>query len=209
MVSRSDADTFYRSIGFEQFSPAIPTDEVRARARLMLSAHDAGHLDRLASLVEQADVHEYFEVSEHATSPEAVALLAGMSVPSVLDGVLVVRLSDNQQRPYRLDLVARHGYTARKYRRRSDYAVALLQSAGPELHHVLERTVCNVPPERLRDLLHGTSAEILFPMELVGFDSWTDVCYCSAMTALEAAVWFAQTHLGDFLHHVLGTWHEN
>lgn len=177
MVTRAEASAFYRAIGFPAFSPRYDPAEVRRRASALLSPHDAGHVHRLATLVETSDPDEYFEVSEFATTPAGLALLCAEPPPRHLADVLVVRPSDNPQRRFRLDIVPMHGYTYHKYRRRLEYRATLLAWVAQHvpLRRALHRSISNIPEERLRRLVHATNALLLYPQTLLDDDSWCEV----------------------------------
>jgi hypothetical protein len=174
MATRAECDEFYRWAGFTQgFDPNVNGDKVLQRAACLPEAQ-ACHLRRAVAVAAMPDPEEYFDVSEYATSPQAVEAMAGDPARA---GTLVLALmpswSDTtaarQQRPYALRVLRPYGHCHQKMSKSVErYAAVPLRFVACDgaLRRCLYDSVGNLPPERTRLLLRRGEGWLLYPRSL-------------------------------------------
>lgn len=184
MATRAECDEFYRWAGYEQgFDVAVPTAQVLARA-LELPEAQAGQVRRAAAVAamgrEASDA--YFEISEHATSAQAVEAVTGDPARA---GVLVLALlptwSDNPDRPLSLHVLPRNGGVHRRLAAdHRAYGVTPIRLAGgvPHLPWALRHKVGNLPQERIQLLLARATGWLYHPRSLLGRYTADDLLPC-------------------------------
>lgn len=178
MTTRAECDEFYQKIGLPRFSPEYDSDMVLARASA-LPESVASHIRRCVALARTTDVNEYFCVSEHATTPEAVdAVIRPQAVSS--PPVFLLRWSDNTQYPFALNVIRPGGYCFWKYARLSKYTVTPMRAvaSNDRLCHVLRTCVSNLPVDLIDGIISQSPGVLL---HMVSFERGEDESYLDVM----------------------------
>ena len=159
MATREECDKFYRSIGLPGFHPGYNRELVLSRAE-SLPESQAAHVRRCLALTD-IDCEEYFDISEYATHPDVVSLLANPN--SVVPLLFLLHQSDNPQFPFSLHAIDPKGYTFHKYHDWHGYQVIPMKRVDSTgyLHHLLGGQMSNIPKELVEIVVKGGQGAIL------------------------------------------------
>jgi hypothetical protein len=163
MTTRAECDGFYRALGLPGFSAEYPASEVLALAQRVPESL-ALQVRRCVALAE-TDVDEYFDISEHATRPDAVAAILRPTARQ--RPLFLLHPWDNRQHPFALHVIAPGGYCERKYTglryARTPMSLAALRA---ELNGTLTAGVSNLPPDTVCAIMDGSGGDVLHPLDL-------------------------------------------
>lgn len=168
MATRAECDGFYRRVGYEAFDPAIDPDEVLRRAAL-LPERLAGDVRRASAVARMADPQEYFDVSEYATSPQAIAAMTGnVAHAGTLLLAVLPTWTENPQRPLALHIIRPHGHVHLKLVNDARYCAFDIKDIGKNLglRLKLQQAVGNLPAEMIELLVGQAEGYLLCPLTL-------------------------------------------
>ena len=169
MATRKECDGYYKILGYDRFSTDIDGDEVLRRLEAYPESI-AAHVRRCVGLARTVDVDEYFDISEHATHPDAVSAIITPSESHF--PIFLLRPSDNPHYPFALNVIPEGGYTFRKYTSDIRYIITPVETAqfDQKLRYALTSCVSNMPEDLVREIMDKSGGVIIHMQNLDSLD---------------------------------------